>query len=600
VHTVNAEQSPAAGESPRAPKAEGWDQILRLWPLPVLAIALGALAYSTWGTWGATNVDAGTAVYRATLLSEGGVLYRDIHSPYGPLADYAMAGLFALFGPSLTVVYFAGLSLIICQSIIMWKIGRQLVSSIEMVATLGLFWALFCFDSGLFNWLLPNTFSSPFAILFSTAAVLCMTRHAAAPSNRFLVLASLATALAGTTKIEFGAAAYGTIVLTLLLSRPSERPLVKDLVLATIPGATAALLMFAATIARGTNLEEMIFDNMYRVRSFGSVARYRDSVLLPILPLLQGAVMHYAIELPLRAIVIDTAIRRARSLSWTSVFAIAIGAIALLAPFITGYPLNTDFARPFLLQSQFAWVTVIWAVVLLASAIQIRQRPGRPESGVLFVVAVYSLLITLRWNLHVAWAPFYAVFAPLLVTLCIRWTARAVVGYAPTSGVAAVVAIAALCGALHNQNFIARKNVTLEYPRGVVAGHPRFAAPMKRVINHIRNHTRPEDYVAVVPEEHFINFFAERRHPSRDPGIGPGWLANAEDVRDYFDELEKHDTELIVVSKRRYPGMAPGEVTQYLPQLKKYIDQRYTEELGTRFFKVYRRKDRYRQRKRRG
>lgn len=565
------------------------------WPLLSLIVGFCAMTFATWASWGSIRVDTGTSIYRVTRLSEGAILYHDIHSPYGPVADYVMAFFFALFGAHLTVAYLVGLALLACQSVVIWKIGRQFLSEAETTAALLLFFVVFGFDPGLFNWPLPNTFASPFAVLFSSVAALCMVEYAKRTTTRALVLASLATGLAGMSKIEFGVAAYGTIVLTLFALRAKDcgrakyRGLAKDWAAATLPGGLVALLILGAVLASGVGFEELIFDNLYRVRSMGpAVEAYRNKVLQPVLPILGRAALFYIIELPLRVLLLDAAIRRVRGFSPTSVVAIGVAMFALLVPFVPDYPINFDLVRPVTRQVQFGWATTVWAIVLIASWVRLRRDASAPA---LFIVAAYSLLVTLRWSFHVAWPPYYATFAPLLVPLSLRFITKAVLGRVPEKCIAAIVVVCALVAALHGQQVVARHTGGLDYPRGFIAAPGLGALPVAQVIDHLREQSAPEDFVAVVPEEHFINFFAERRHPSRDPGVGPGWLANPEDVREYLAELESHETRFIVLSARRYTELGSGAVPSYLPELIAYIEQNYDEDLSVHGFKVYRRRD---------
>ena len=62
--------------------------------------------------------------------------------------------------------------------------------------------------------------------------------------------------------------------------------------------------------------------------------------------------------------------------------------------------------------------------------------------------------------------------------------------------------------------------------------------PLARVIDYVRDRTEPGEYVVSLPEERLINFLAERRHPTRDPGTGPGWLATAEDEDRFIREVD--------------------------------------------------------------
>jgi hypothetical protein len=99
--------------------------------------------------------------------------------------------------------------------------------------------------------------------------------------------------------------------------------------------------------------------------------------------------------------------------------------------------------------------------------------------------------------------------------------------------------------------------------------------PLAQVVDLIRARTRPEDWVAVFPEERLINFLSERRHPTRDSGTGPGWLATPDDERACIAELEARRPALVVLTDRRWPEFGAGDFGTYNPRLRAWIADEY-------------------------
>ena len=98
---------------------------------------------------------------------------------------------------------------------------------------------------------------------------------------------------------------------------------------------------------------------------------------------------------------------------------------------------------------------------------------------------------------------------------------------------------------------------------------------MKAVIDYLRQETDPGDYVAVLPEEQMINFLAETKHPTRDTGIGPGWLANRADVERFLAELGSDRTRFVVTSGRRYAEFGATKGALEGPRIAGFLESNY-------------------------
>jgi hypothetical protein len=180
------------------------------------------------------------------------------------------------------------------------------------------------------------------------------------------------------------------------------------------------------------------------------------------------------------------------------------------------------------------------------------------------------------------WPSYYGVLAPFLVLLVVARLAALVVR-GPTALAAAVVvavpiATLAVATAEHYQT---QYGYVVSYPRGTLRMTAMEGQPLAKVIDLIRARTVPEDWVAVFPEERLINFLSERRHPTRDSGTGPGWLATPEDEERCIDELQARDPAIVVLSDRRWPEFGAGDLGSYNPRLHAWIAEHYDRPFTT-------------------
>ncbi|MGH7893756.1 MAG: hypothetical protein ACREQL_03760, partial [Candidatus Binatia bacterium] len=381
------------------------------------------------------------------------------------------------------------------------------------------------------------------------------------------------TALAGLSKLEHGAAAFVTLAIYAVLVRPrlpGGATVARNLALATLPGLllTAAVAgLFVAWVP----WRQLLFDNVYRRRSWAGPTANLNAWLFPSLQSLYvPAGFHYLVELPLRIAIVELG-RRLFGSSGPRRYAGAIVVLLSLAlPAAPGYPLNPDLVTGFWQQVQFGWTPPVWAAVALWWFATSRRR-----FDALPLVGLFSVAEAARWGFRVAWCPYYAVFASHLAILAVRFVAGLLVRQPSPWPTVLVMSTWVIASANDQWRVYADETVWLHYPRGTIATHAAEGIQMQGVVDFLRSNTHPGDYVAVMPEEQLINFLAETRQPTRDIGIGPGWLATSEDVTRFLLELDGNAPRFVVVSTRRYPESGAGPVLRRHPRIAHYLSTHY-------------------------
>jgi hypothetical protein len=259
---------------------------------------------------------------------------------------------------------------------------------------------------------------------------------------------------------------------------------------------------------------------------------------------------------------------------------------ALLVPLVPGYQPPFDFTLEGSVRG-FAWTPAVWVAVTVATW---RARHGDRVALAVALAALWSVCLSLRWEGRILWASYNAVLAPFLVLLVVgRLAALAAPRFGATAGAAVVATAVAAAGVANARHFAEHYVFLLSYPRGAIRTVPFEGRPLATVIDYVRAHTTPEEYVVALPEERLINFLAERRFPARDPGLGPGWLATAADEAQFIADLEVRRTEVVVVSARVYVEFRAGTVRDYNPNVMRYIETTYREEFRSGPYVVYRR-----------
>jgi hypothetical protein len=542
----------------------------------VLALVFAALVWVSFERWGHARSDLGGSLDRAARVAAGEVLYRDVQSPYGPLPDYTVATAFRLFGTHLAVAWTIGLLLVAAESALLLTIARRFCSPAQCFVGVVGFWVLFAFAPGLFGWVLPNTFASTFGATSATLALALAILARERDAPRLFAAASLAAAAAGLSKPDYGFAAALTVLVAACLA-PARRGRASLLLAALMPGLLVGLAALGL-LAWQVSWDVLVFDNLYRIRSFAQTIPALRAGVPKWSGVLATNVPRYAVEMPLRAAIVAWGIVQAREGGTRTVIGLALAAAALALPLLPTYPDQLDFTL-FAPSIGFAWTPAAWVVVAVLAA-RGAWRGDRAATALL-LAAIWSIAQALRWDLRLVWPSYYGVLAPFLVVLIVGRLAAPLVRGPTALAAACVAAVPIVLLAASTAEHYRTYRYTVSYPRGTLRMPAMEGQPLAQVVDTIRASTRPDDWVAVFPEERLINFLSERRHPTRDSGTGPGWLATRDDERACIAELEARRPALVVLTDRRWPEFGAGDLGSYNPRLRAWIAEEYDRPFTT-------------------
>lgn len=215
----------------------------------LIGLAVRFLAIS-WRKWPDPLVDFGRELYLPWRLSHGAVLYRDADDFYGPLSQYFNAGLFAVFGPGLSVLVAANLVILGGIIILLYFLFRRSWGPLAALAACGLFISVFACSQfvgfGNFNFVTPYAHEVTHGLLVCLGLVALLPGWSENPTaRRSLVIGGL-FGLTAVLKPEIMLAA-GLVTAAAALQRRKRFPL--QSVGAWIFGAALPTLGFAAYFA---------------------------------------------------------------------------------------------------------------------------------------------------------------------------------------------------------------------------------------------------------------------------------------------------------------------------------------------------------------
>ena len=184
----------------------------------LLALAFVSLAAWSWRKWPDVQIDFGSQLYIPWQLSVGKVLYTDIVYKEGPLSPYFNAGLFRVFGVSLTTLIWSNLAILaaLCGGVyrIFGRAFGPATATLACLTLLGVFGFSQYTGYGNCNYICPYEHEQTHGLFLAVAMIVCLGEWAYRARLRWCAVAGVCLGLVFLTKAELfvpavGAAAVG-------------------------------------------------------------------------------------------------------------------------------------------------------------------------------------------------------------------------------------------------------------------------------------------------------------------------------------------------------------------------------------------------------
>ncbi|HEY8152081.1 MAG TPA: glycosyltransferase family 39 protein [Vicinamibacteria bacterium] len=505
----------------RAPRVRaavvGWG------PAVVLTETFLLLASWTWGRCADPQVDYGREVYVPWRLAEGDVLYRDVHSVFGPLSPYLNAAGFRLLGTSIRSLSLLSLAVLAAIAFLMWMLLRRITSQLAATVGVMLFLCVFAFShtvrAGSFNFVAPYRHELTHGTLLSLLALLLASRHLECARAPALAACGAALGALALTKIELFVATGGGVAAMIVAADPRPRAWARRF--AILAGSAAAIFM-AAVLA------------LCLVLPFGTALRGAGATFVtatspgyigtPFVRLSMGLT---DLGQNLRALawwslvyagwaaagtMAALLLKRWRSGRWTAFMALLVlGALWPVWPRISW----ADAARP---------LPLVPALVALACAAALRRSEGaaRLRQATVLGLAVYAELMIAKIALTARTYHYGFALAPpaalLLVAVVLDWWPADLERRRWNGAVfrGAALGLLALFVYAHLQATafqLSRQRHALGGGVDLLLGDER-AAVLAGAADVLKTSAAPGDTLTVLPEGLLLNYLLRRRSPS--------------------------------------------------------------------------------------
>jgi hypothetical protein len=559
--TLTAPRPASPGASSAEPIAA---RTQRSWPGDRLVVALLAGCFAglvalTWRKWGVPEIDAGAELTTADLIKHGALAYRDVHYYYGPLGIYSLALSFKLFGTSFATAYGFGLLQAFAIFAAFYALARRWLAP----PTAGLATAVLLaigFSGTAFNFVLANTTSATFGVLFVLLALLAL-------SHGRTLLAGVAIGLVGLTRPEYFALAAGiALAYAIATWRFTGRRAALDaswrlaLPALAIPGVV--LGWFAAK----AGLSRLVTENLWPVKFLhGGVSTEHHWAPFD-LPSLLGLLARGAIYLALLAALVLSVqgFRQARGAArlracWP--LAAVAAALAALDGLLRALDLLGSQREAIELEARHLvlGMSVLPALCLAAAAVavvRLIRRESSPLGGswpadlaLLVAAAGLGLRAYNAFTTEGSYAPYYA--APLVLVLGILH--ERVAARRPQARVAVLAAlglVAAGLAAYALGGLYIHDTTTVHSERGTFVTSAAAGTALRQALTQIDAQSTPSRPILAAPSEGGLYFMADRRPALAQLTLLPGLIGSAGEQTAAIAKLRSEHAALAVIGAR--------------------------------------------------
>lgn len=500
--------------------------------IPLITIAV--MLYVSWLRWPDVLVDFGREIYTPWLLSEGGVLYKDIAYWNGPLSPYFHMLLYKFFGPSIFIVQLSNLLIIGSLAILIYKFYGRYSRFNSAPFIVSAFFVLFAFAQffiyGNYNFASPYSHELTHGILIGFVIIYLLRVYLECGNILIIGAIGLLTGLSLLTKLEITLATIVSVVLALVLVIRAEIPpsgrLVKMIAL-FVCGLIIPLIAFTFFLSIYMPLSEAIkgiFGAWLILGSTdisaGQFYRHQMGMDNPFMNIKMMLIAIAWLCIFLVPLAISYAIRNMPSTKKYGGAASFVVTAIILATFSNSLPWF-EFFRPLPLIVLVAG-TVLFFKLLLSRPIRenaIRQIP-------LFAMTIFSFFMLLKivLNVHVYHYGFaLAMPATLLfLYLALEWLPSKI---EKAFGNASIFFGAVLAFVVVMTVWYGRESTKIysfkDFPIGAwpdkIISYKRLITngmDLKMTIEDINSIMKPTDRFVAMPEGVMLNYLTRRKNPT--------------------------------------------------------------------------------------
>ena len=531
--------------------------------LSALYIIMAFICGITWLKWGNLTIDCGREMYIPAAINEGKRLYLDLWYPYGPLIPYWNALLYRLFGTQLSVLYANGIAVISIIVLTLYSLSRVFLP-ISHSFTIVFAFLLQAFQLNIFNYVLPYSYAAVYGSMFSVVLIWLLVQNCYKDEPWHIVAAGMISGMTLLTKIEFGMASYGILMIAIAIRAFTNRSVKKftyDIFLC-IPGLLLSIGIYMKLVSISSFafiFEEniAISPKSYFVKNYGILWPKSLDFTMDV------PVLFKSVFVGLSGAVILLACLWIASVYWKARRTMSILAIGLcffhLSVAFTSKVLKIDLpsllldvAPYFFFNSGLIWMSVI---LLLFTFVTWKNSGYSNRDAATLIVTIGSILLGARMLTSMAPTnyPIYYDIVPYLgwylalYRFSGKWQVR------PTEKIWRAFNILICCGlvAITMSHYgVYRRPYLLSTARGAIYTEQQKGEAYSQLIDFLTLAKSRSEYFVTMPEDVSLYYFTATQAPSRWHTITPYTLPPGDLTSRYLDELDRARIKYVILSNR--------------------------------------------------
>ena len=526
-----------------------------------LALFVGALALLTWGTWGDLDSDTGYDLVAAHRIADGDLIYRDFIYYYGPLGPALLGLLAVIAGADISTEVVVGLPIALAI------IGATYLLARAVVAPLGAFLAAaitaaVAFIPDNFSYVIPHTIDMTLGMLLLLGVLIAIWRFAASGRSRWLAGMGTALGLLTLTKPEPAIAAFGAVVLWLVVRAVHGAAVRREAALIAVPAIMIAILVYAPLLAT-VGAHRLLLENLYPVGYLDAAGNAELHNRMPFTVSSFGSVLArlvlYAIGVA-ALVAASAGLARPGRIRHVMLGCVVVGGLLAIA---------AAFANPEALrhglQFVYGWIpaaAVIVLIIFVWRAVRRRDVLTPVDQLSLAGVAALVLLATTVYRgffphaPHEQMAAYYIPLAAIfLVRLHLGEIARSRPAYALGVGWIAFLALAGFGLAVKD----ARTDAVVVHGPGGSLAETREEGPLyQAALRWIDQNASTDEPIFVAPMLTALYPLSQHWSPVSEISMLPGALPDQEAERRAIEAIDRSGVRVVLTDDRTWPGYEHG------------------------------------------
>ncbi len=506
-----------------------------------LVLLLGifvSMAFISWGKWPDAQIDYGKDLYSIWRVSEGDVLYRDIHHILGPFPIYFYAVLYKIFGARLMVIVAFNLLMVIALAASMFYLILRTTDLLTATVAGAAFLSMFSFSQyttgGNYNYITPYTHAASAGIILSFCCLVSFMKFLDCGSKRWLFSIGAALGLASLTKVDL----FLSILIATALSAAllyvigkSRLTAAAGHVFIVLLGAAVPLLGFFALFSRHLPPADVLahFSLQYKLALPGDFSSNRfytgiigtDDPAGNMAKLFRSAIWHVVILAATAGVALAVnKLFKVRRTAVTAILGMAMSAIFFV--FLSRSPWIDDMLRPLPL---FTLGLALFLLLDIARGRHDRELLRRRLPAFMTAIFSFTLLFKMPLNVHVYQYGFvYAMPAYILFVATILHYLPSCLHSRPGAAKSMRMLAAAMLAAIFTLHaeyssltyagktypIVSGGDAIIGYAPEVLTRDSTIALALKKIDEIVGT----EETLAVIPEGAMINYLSRRKNPT--------------------------------------------------------------------------------------